>query len=407
MPTPTRTRSYMPYVRDPRVDPTNFQIVSHTLLLVAAFFVLQFPQFLSGSQSTAIIAMLYVISYLSWPRSRWLLGPFAAFVGFAALSASWSEHPESALNNALQLAVVVASGVAVGTALPLQRVIVVVVRTALTIGALSLVLSVVAPSIAIHSGPAYAGTLQGIYISKNSLAVVIILGAIASLFRRWPTRREKWEFTLSWIVFLLVLIRTDSATADAILIVAVVFCLMYRWWVKATRSSRATVFALIIAPVVLLVASSRYIYTGTLLILGRDITLTGRTAIWEAAITAWQQKPWLGVGWGSFATDSSVAEAQVALYGWVRDHAHNGYVQVLTELGVVGALLLLITLIVVLVRVVATMRETQALGAGLPMALLLVFIAHNFAEQSMRLLPMFALALAWATATRLRAADGH
>ncbi len=107
------------------------------------------------------------------------------------------------------------------------------------------------------------------------------------------------------------------------------------------------------------------------------------------------------MGWNSFSTDSAVAEAQFALYGWVRDHAHNGYVQVLTELGIVGAVILASTLIIILVRVLKVIRATRLLAAGWPMALFMLFITHNFAEQSMRLLPMFALAMASAAAARL------
>ncbi len=388
-------------IRNPEQDPTLFQVASHVALLLAAFFVLQFPQFLSGREASALMALLYVISLLSWPRVRPLFGPLGSLVLLAAISAIWSEAPASALNGAFQLGVTVAAGVAVGCALPIKTILSATSRVAAIIGILSLVLYVVAPSIAIHSGPAYSGTLQGIYISKNALAIVIVFGAAGSLFRSWNRGRERTELIASWAVYVGVLYLADSATAVLILCGAIVIRIIHGRWLEAAPGTRAAATALIIAPGLLVALSALSIYNGVLDLLGRDSTLTGRTAIWEAAIIAWQSKPWLGVGWGTFAKDSAVSDAQVGLYGWVRDHAHSGYVQVLTELGLVGVGLIAILLLVVLSRIATAIRRTQTLAAGWPLAILFVFATHNIAEQSMRLLPMFMLAVATAAAGRL------
>ncbi|GAA5039741.1 O-antigen ligase family protein [Microbacterium fluvii] len=388
-------------VRDPRVAPTSFQIGTHSAIVVAALFVLQFPQFLTGNQSMMIMGALLALSLLSWPRTHPLMGPFIGLVVLAAFSSLWSEHPSSALTGALQFAIVASSGIAVGAALNLNRILQITSRTAGAIALLSLVLAQVAPHIAIHSGPAYSGTLQGIFISKNSLAIVVIFGAVSTLFLRWPRTRDKWEFTLLWAVFLITLVQTDSATADLILAVVVVLRICLAGWLKMSGTVRAATVALLLVPVIVIALSSWAIYTGTLGLLGRDTTLTGRTDIWEAAVLAWQTRPWLGVGWGSFSSDSTLAAIQEGLYGWVRDHAHNGFIQVLTELGLVGIIVLAWTLLLILARSLRAISHTRTLIAGWPIAVFATFVMHNAAEQSMRLLPLFMLAVAAAAAVRV------
>jgi O-antigen ligase len=64
--------------------------------------------------------------------------------------------------------------------------------------------------------------------------------------------------------------------------------------------------------------------------LNRDSTLTGRTEIWSAVLPAMKQRALLGYGFGSFWTD-----ARRKLY-YHMPSAHNGYLDILLELGVVG-----------------------------------------------------------------------
>jgi hypothetical protein len=63
--------------------------------------------------------------------------------------------------------------------------------------------------------------------------------------------------------------------------------------------------------------------------LGRDNTLTGRTEVWADILPARTQQPLLGYGFGSFWTD-----ARRQLYDIPT--AHNGYLDILLELGEVG-----------------------------------------------------------------------
>ncbi|MFZ8379515.1 hypothetical protein ACO1LW_13610, partial [Staphylococcus aureus] len=52
-------------------------------------------------------------------------------------------------------------------------------------------------------------------------------------------------------------------------------------------------------------------WTDVLDFLGRDVTLTGRTILWNWGIEVWAQRPILGWGYGAyFATPEAAAFAQ-------------------------------------------------------------------------------------------------
>lgn len=374
----------------------------HALLLIAALVLLQFPQFIPGSSAILLFAGIYGLSWLAWPMRLAIFGPFAAFMGLAAASALWSEHPKGALVEATSTGIVIMAGLAVGAALSLDAILRTINRATVVIGAVSLFLGFALPHYGLHSGPAYAGTLVGLYISKNALAAVIIFGALAVLFREWPKGGGGLRIAGSYLIYIPVFVKTESVTTIAILAAGLLIRVLYEWWRRSSSQLRIAAGALMLIPVLIIVALSWSIYTGALALLGRDATLTGRTNIWAAATDAWLTKPWLGVGWGSFESDSTVSYFQYLHYGWVRSHAHSGYFQILAELGILGAAMLLVLLVVILVSIVRTLKRRPTKANGWLLAAFFTFIAHNVAEQSMRLLPMFILALVFAACVRQR-----
>jgi exopolysaccharide production protein ExoQ len=108
---------------------------------------------------------------------------------------------------------------------------------------------------------------------------------------------------------------------------------------------------------------------------GRDTTLTGRTDIWVGLTQAAREHPLLGHGFGSFWT----TEHQEA---YTIDEAHNGYLEVFLELGLIGVLLLS------LFFVACGLRGRRLLAYDFDLAsLLLCFVVmavvHNVAESSL------------------------
>ncbi len=127
-----------------------------------------------------------------------------------------------------------------------------------------------------------------------------------------------------------------------------------------------------------------------------------RMVHWQVAGNMFLSDPWFGVGIGNF----NVLFNKFGVQGWPysRGHAHNYYLNVLAETGVVGEafyLLMLIIALIVGIRAISRARargdsygEAVAIGA---FGILVTFMAHNFFEN----LHALNMGIHWGTALAL------
>jgi exopolysaccharide production protein ExoQ len=84
---------------------------------------------------------------------------------------------------------------------------------------------------------------------------------------------------------------------------------------------------------------------------GKDATFSGRTKIWSAAWWAIQRQPWRGYGLGGvFNSKTPITNAILTRVGFDVPHAHNGILELLLELGLIGLVLFIVYLTPLLVR---------------------------------------------------------
>jgi O-antigen ligase len=84
-----------------------------------------------------------------------------------------------------------------------------------------------------------------------------------------------------------------------------------------------------------------------------DTTFTGRTDIWEFALTSLALHPWLGYGFAAFWGNDAIQNlVQDNLIGWTATaaHSHNGYLDNALTLGIPGLLLIIAIFIVAPLR---------------------------------------------------------
>lgn len=107
-----------------------------------------------------------------------------------------------------------------------------------------------------------------------------------------------------------------------------------------------------------------------------------RMALWYSAWHIWQDSPWLGIGIGNFRA----VYPDYALPTWEfgQEHAHNYYLNILTETGVVGLTAYLVLLFSFFLYVGRGLKASLARGWGLKSALalgvlstLLALSVHN------------------------------
>lgn len=298
--------------------------------------------------------------HLQWRRLPWFV---VAYVAWATASLAWSAWPQTTALTLLLLYITTLQALFIGSVLTWRE----LVRAAATALKWAVALSIlfelwvavfigqpILPGFVVGKADDpieywsrnnlfdFPGRLQGIMGNANLLAPVALL-AIVVFAIRLASGAPRRTFLWIWIgLSAFLFVRASSATAylaaAAVAVVLVTVLLMRR----ATRPGERTKYYLAYAAVglgglVALWMLRDAIFTG----LGRSADLTGRERIWEAVLARAAERPW--TGWG-FATPWVTADP--AFDGWIIDHgqavmqAHNMWVDVAMQLGIVGVVLL-------------------------------------------------------------------
>lgn len=197
------------------------------------------------------------------------------------------------------------------------------------------------------------GRIQGIVGNANLLAIIslfalITFGVLFAARARWRTTLALWSLLAAYF-----LIRTASATAlvcaIAAAVVLAVALLMRR---AATPGARTRIYVIAIGSTVVGVAAVWLLREPLLALIGRSSDLTGRSErIWTEVLERAAQHPLFGNGFSSpwIPTDP-------AFDGWITDHgitvfhAHNMWLDVLLQLGVLGIVLMALAYVSLLWR---------------------------------------------------------
>ena len=134
-------------------------------------------------------------------------------------------------------------------------------------------------------------------------------------------------------------------------VTALIICSSYTLFMfliyLARRLERRTalVLALVGIPLCTLVIVLGVPYIADVLsFFGRDVTLTGRTGLWGGIIQSISKRPILGYGFYAFWQGLNGESANLILANhWVFGYAHNGMLEILLQLGIVGLGAFLIT----------------------------------------------------------------
>ena len=213
---------------------------------------------------------------------------------------------------------------------------------------------------------------NGIFSQKNVLGQVMAGGVFAAL--HGLRAREGKRLRYLCIIALCTFVGVLSKSSTAVVVIAALFCLDFlgRLYLRG-GGSRAISICLLIGCILGLVFFSMNDEL-VLEFLGKDATLTGRTLIWPYVLDNISEKPLLGWGLAAFWTSGNPAAAQIAqMVNWTAPNAHNGLLEFLLELGVVGTSLFVFLWVRNLVMAVSC-RNGPAQQFGLTTMLLLVTI---------------------------------
>jgi O-antigen ligase len=316
---------------------------------------------------------------------NWLPWPYLVLLAYAVVSVSWAEQSIVSAKRVVQLFGVLLVALALvrqrGERDALERFTWPAVIF-LALGALALAV----PSLSFDPDGNYKGTA----ITKNTWGQFALFAALIFLYQALSKYRTK----LNWWLFggaFLSLAATRSATSIAIIVAAV--SIMLAWFAHRRYRSNFQIALLGFALVSVAMAFGYFMFTGTFPVeaalnaglgsVGKDATLTGRSELWRMMGYEIARHPWLGAGFGGFWMGlEGPSFTIVRMFSWRPGQAHNGYIDVVNDLGYVGLALLLIVLLIHLRNLYLFARGGEELRAVFHLAILSSMILLNASETS-------------------------
>lgn len=270
---------------------------------------------------------------------------------WCAVSIIWAIEPDIALRRVVFTAVVTLSLLLTVRALPYDDVVGILSTVFAAVVVADWLVVGVFPDAVHQSGnlvqdPNLAGSWRGIHDNKNEAGAVC---AIACLFFLHLT--VKYRSFISGpaliVLSLVFLYMTSSKTSFGFLFLAALIGLMSNLCLSRPVLRAVFLVGLVLVPLSA-VALDRIPNDLIQSVFDDPAGLTGRVQIWPVVINYLRDHPWLGAGYGSFWSIGSGSPILDYTSSWVTtiNHAHNGYLNLALQIGVPGAIVAILALVV-------------------------------------------------------------
>lgn len=239
-----------------------------------------------------------------------------------------------------------------------------------------------------------AAQFNGVATQKNGLGIICLVFGLGSLWRFLAVYRDRENARRTHLliahgvilVMVLWLLRTsDSMTSFSCFLMGAAIMVLANRPMLIRKPS--VVHILVVAMICLSLFAVFFDSSGGLLkTLGRNPTLTGRTAIWEAVLSL-AGNPLIGTGYESFWLGDRLQAFWRIQEGafWGIQEAHNGYIELFLNLGWIGVALLAGLIVTGYRKVFATFRHDPYAGS-LGLAFFVAEVAYNITEAGFRMM---------------------
>ncbi|QFS47971.1 O-antigen ligase family protein [Nostoc sphaeroides] len=279
-------------------------------------------------------------------------------LGVCILSSFWSLDSDTTLRRILGLAGTMFFGVYLASRYTLKEQLKLCAYMLGISAFMCILFAVIFPQYAIGSA-GDSTAWRGIYHQKNVLGMRFLLSGAIFFFLAMTTRKNRWILWFGYVVSgLLVLLSKSTTSLGNFIIITAAFLIYYRilnlkYKVMIPVVTFLATFG--IAFYTLFVSHADTIL-GTV---GKDTTLTGRAELWPAVLQMIAKRPWLGYGYGAFWENSSESSLIVQTVQWKAPNAHNGFLDLWLELGLLGLIVFAIGFVINLLRAVYLIRWNQ------------------------------------------------
>ena len=319
------------------------------------------------------------INWLSWlVRYRILL---VLLLFGSILSIAWSLDPRVSTDRVVHLVGSSLLGIYFGFTVPLLTTLRVlgVVLGAIMLASVAAALAL--PDLGIS---AYEGQLvwSGVLASKNHLGFWAAAGVLLYVALSDSTRSTFRRLLCYLMAGLCLALLVFSQSATALLAMLIGGSLsLYLYIANRFRLGFARMAVLAVLFIVLVGFAAANIDTAELI--GRSDDLTGRGEVWSQTWKLIMAQPLHGYGYGAlwFPTDATLwIQQSLTDFTWVVHHAHNGFLQIASEIGLPLAVVALLMIVQQMVEIVYCQYQRQQAGTLFVLAFVVAYLIGNYSE---------------------------
>jgi exopolysaccharide production protein ExoQ len=202
---------------------------------------------------------------------------------------------------------------------------------------------------------------KGIYSHKNSLGMISLCGVII-----FPSLLSNKTKNIQWIVGFILSCITLIGSKSTTSIIVSAFAIFIWYILFAYINKLKPIYFFLIFSLMIIIVFGIWLYLTNNIefvfnIFGKDSTFTGRTYIWDAVLQFIRQSPWLGYGYGAVWTgqDYGIGSDIASAINYYAVGAHNGYLELLLEIGIIGTTLVFLALMTTLYKLLNNLRYSN------------------------------------------------
>ena len=222
---------------------------------------------------------------------------------------------------------------------------------------------------------------RGIYPSKNVLGETFVLSAAIFFFQAMTNQENRWVSWLGYVTSGVLIFFSKSTTSIVNFIIITAAVIIYYRILHLKYKVMIPILTFI--STIAIAFYTWFISEADTILgsVGKDTTLTGRSEIWSAVLEMIAKKPLLGYGYGAFwienNSESTIVQQTIQ---WNAPNAHNGFLDLWLELGLLGFSVFLIGFVINLLKAIYLIRWNQTSESLWLLVYFTVIILSNLAE---------------------------
>lgn len=385
------------HVANTRVRKAETLFTILVLVLSTGAFVNLFPgeQGLEGREQGLLFAqvfwsLLYVIllwfirkEIAAFGRLIWQEKTLFLLLAWACLSVAWSIDRQVTFRHLVAFLLTTFFGVYFAVRYDLKNQLRLLAISLGIVLSISVAACIVFPTYGISSDdPLEPPGWHGILSTKNNLGTLAVLAALPLLLSLVKGTRRRVAATGLLCIFVLIILTQSTSALLYFLLAAVAFPVVLAFHRYPARRTKILWGAL--SAFSGLSIWTYYSWENFVSYLGKDPGLTGRFMLWGLSLDWIRERPLAGYGFDAFWSDYYGPAADFrAASGWlVATHAHNGFINLWLDLGLVGVLLFTLTFFVSYKRATTLARVSDTMESLWPVILLTFLFAFSLTEIS-------------------------